>query len=92
MSKDGLSLRVGKSSTFIKTNYLTHRSAYVELDEEFKVSDSDWKWLLSHTDYTEGELNDMLYGNSDQRPNQDTTALLRFQRRVSRRRDLPPPV
>ena len=34
----------------------------MELDNEFLVSDSDWKWLLAHTDYREAELNDLLQG------------------------------
>ena len=42
---------------------LTHlRHSYVELDEEFVVSDSDWKWLLSHTEYSQQDLQCLLQG------------------------------
>ena len=36
----------------------------MQLDEEFQVSDADWKWLLAHTEFNEVELQDMLSGNS----------------------------
>merc|ERR1712241_528656 len=36
--------------------------SYVQLDEEFQVSDADWKWLLAHTEFNEVELQDMLSG------------------------------
>ena len=38
------------------------RGGYEPLDEEFPVTDSDWKWLVTHTEYTEQELRDMLHG------------------------------
>ena len=38
------------------------RGGYEPLDEEFPVTDSDWKWLVTHTEYTEQELGDMLHG------------------------------
>lgn len=38
------------------------RGGYEPLDEEFQVTDADWKWLLTHTEYTEPELRDMLHG------------------------------
>ena len=46
-------------------NYLIcSGQSYVQLDEEFQVSDADWKWLLAHTEFNEVELQDMLSGNS----------------------------
>ena len=44
-------------------NYILRSQSYVKLDEEFAVSDADWKWLISHTEYTEQELQSMLFGN-----------------------------
>ena len=38
------------------------RGGYEPLDQEFPVTDSDWKWLVTHTEYTEQELRDMLHG------------------------------
>ena len=38
------------------------RGGYEPLDDEFPVTDSDWKWLVTHTEYTEQELRDMLHG------------------------------
>lgn len=38
------------------------RGGYEPLDEEFQVTDADWKWLLTHTEYVEQELRDMLHG------------------------------
>ena len=43
-------------------NYILRSQSYVKLDEEFAVSDADWKWLISHTEYTEQELQSMLFG------------------------------
>ena len=42
--------------------------SYVQLDEEFAVSDADWKWLISHTEYTEQELQSMLFGFREEYP------------------------
>ena len=46
-------------SSILLTN---RRGGYEPLDEEFQVTDADWKWLLTHTEYTEPELRDMLHG------------------------------
>ena len=36
--------------------------SYSHLDEEFQVSDADWNWLLSHTEFNDAELQTMLHG------------------------------
>ena len=46
-------------SSILLTN---RRGGYEPLDEEFQVTDADWKWLLTHTEYTEPELRNMLHG------------------------------
>ena len=55
------------------------------------MSDSDWKWLLAHTEYSEGELNDMLVGISNSQCHM-THALCRVPGRIPRRRHLSPSV
>ena len=40
----------------------TDQYVSMENEEEFKLSDDDIKWLLSHTEYDDKELNTMLAG------------------------------
>ena len=41
---------------FSKSHHDVRSSNYAELAEDFQVSDTDWQWLLKHTEYTEAEL------------------------------------
>ena len=58
----------------VMCNIVYLRHSYVELDEEFLVSDSDWKWLLNHTEYSEPELHQLLQGSDP--PNTPTVVEL----------------
>ena len=41
---------------------------YSALDDEFQVSDADWNWLLSHTEYNDNELQTMFHGFKQEYP------------------------
>ena len=47
---------------------LIRTDQYVSMEEEeFNLSEDDIKWLLSHTEYDEKELNTMLAGEINER-------------------------
>ena len=68
-------------------------SGYTALDDEFQVSDADWKWLLAHTEYNDSELQAMLNGIYQVMVQcTDFTTKCRLQRGISRRGYLQTPV
>ena len=49
--------------SFILITMMIRTGQYVSMEEEeFKLSEDDIKWLLSHTEYDDKELNTMLAG------------------------------
>ena len=49
--------------SFILVMMIIRTDQYVSMEEEeFKLSEDDIKWLLSHTEYDDKELNTMLAG------------------------------
>ena len=57
------SLKNGGSKKVIFFSFILRTDQYVSMEEEeFKLSEDDIKWLLSHTEYDDKELNTMLAG------------------------------
>ena len=76
----------------IVTMSVCRSSGYTALDDEFQVSDADWKWLLAHTEYNESELQAMLNGTNSWFNVLTLQPSNRLQRGISRRRYLQTPV